>query len=199
MSAIHPEPTSARVPSVMCGRPRRSKGDLVCAPRSGAVMCPAYVARPFRTAGPDAIRSLAPKQIYALEWRITLDGFLQAPGSTGSPSRHHRPPHPSAVATADGVPSASGCATWDCCRPAIGFSTHEQSPYDPRHFVKRFKSLNSCLCGNDAKCVREGQGGTFHTACTHLGRSRQSSWRQPRVMSSGTGSLAAQEITFNNK
>jgi hypothetical protein len=45
------------------------------------------VARPFRTAGPDAIRSLAPKQIYALEWRITLDGFLQAPGSTGSPSR----------------------------------------------------------------------------------------------------------------
>src|ERR1700741_1570310 len=52
----------------MCRRPRRSKGDLVCAPRSGAVMCPAYVARPFRTAGPDAIRSLAPKQIYALEW-----------------------------------------------------------------------------------------------------------------------------------
>ena len=31
------------------------------------------------TAGPDAIRSLAPKQIYALEWRITLDGVL--PGS----------------------------------------------------------------------------------------------------------------------
>ena len=55
------------------------------------------------TAGPDAIRSLAPKQIYALEWRITLDGFFQAPGLTGSPSRHHRPPHPSAVATADGV------------------------------------------------------------------------------------------------
>ena len=59
--------------------------------------------RGLRTAGPDAIRSLAPKQIYALEWRITLDGFFQAPGSTGSPSRHHRPPHPSAVATADGV------------------------------------------------------------------------------------------------
>ena len=34
-------------------------------------------------AGPDAIRSLAPKQIYALEWRITLDGFFQAP------VRHH--------------------------------------------------------------------------------------------------------------
>jgi hypothetical protein len=33
--------------SCMCGRPRRSKGDLVCAPRSGAVMCPAYVARPY--------------------------------------------------------------------------------------------------------------------------------------------------------
>jgi hypothetical protein len=46
------------------------------------------------TAGPDAIRSLAPKQIYALEWRITLDGFFQAPGSTGSPSRHHRPHSP---------------------------------------------------------------------------------------------------------
>ena len=60
--------------------------------------------RGLRTAGPDAIRSLAPKQIYALEWRITLDGFFQAPGLTGSPSRHHRPPHPSAVATADGVP-----------------------------------------------------------------------------------------------
>jgi hypothetical protein len=91
--------------------------------------------RGLRTAGPDAIRSLAPKQIYALEWRITLDGFFQAPGLTGSPSRHHRPPHPSAVATADGVPSASGCASWDCGRHAIGFSTHEQSPYDPRRFV----------------------------------------------------------------
>jgi hypothetical protein len=45
------------------------------------------------TAGPDAIRSLAPKQIYALEWRITLDGFFEAPSSTGSPSRHHRPSH----------------------------------------------------------------------------------------------------------
>jgi hypothetical protein len=46
--------------------------------------------RGLMTAGPDAIRSLAPKQIYALEWRITLDGFFQAPGSTGSPLRHHR-------------------------------------------------------------------------------------------------------------
>ncbi len=100
--------------------------------------------RGLRTAGPDAIRSLAPKQIYALEWRITLDGLFQAPGSTGSPSRHHRPPHPSAVATADGVPSASGCATWDCCRPAIGFSTHQQSPYDPRRFVS--------LCHRDEPC-----------------------------------------------
>src|SRR5215471_16458712 len=35
----------------------------------------------LRTAGPDAIRSLAPKQIYALEWRITPDGPFQAPGS----------------------------------------------------------------------------------------------------------------------
>src|SRR5215469_7926256 len=60
--------------------------------------------RGLMTAGPDAIRSLAPKQIYALQWRITLDGFFQAPGLIGSPSRHHRPPHPSAVATADGVP-----------------------------------------------------------------------------------------------
>ena len=50
--------------------------------------------RGLMTAGPDAIRSLAPKQIYALEWRITLDGFFQAPGSTGSPSRHHRPHSP---------------------------------------------------------------------------------------------------------
>ena len=54
------------------------------------------------TAGPDAIRSLAPKQIYALEWRITLNGFFQAPGSTGSPSRHHRPHHPVSCGTADG-------------------------------------------------------------------------------------------------
>ena len=100
--------------------------------------------RGLRTAGPDAIRSLAPKQIDALEWRITLDGFFQAPGSTGSPSRHHRPPHPSAVATADGVPSASGCATWDCCRHAISFSTHEQSPCDPRRFVS--------LCHRDEPC-----------------------------------------------
>src|SRR5262249_31170135 len=38
---------TVRVLSVMCGRPRGSKGDLVCAPRSGAVMCPAYVARPY--------------------------------------------------------------------------------------------------------------------------------------------------------
>src|SRR5208337_3076291 len=36
--------------------------------------------RGLMTAGPDAIRSLAPKQIYALEWRITLDGLFQAPG-----------------------------------------------------------------------------------------------------------------------
>ena len=43
--------------------------------------------------------------------------------------------HPSAVATADGVRSASGYATWDCCRHAIGFSTHEQSPYDPRRLL----------------------------------------------------------------
>src|SRR6516225_11654305 len=100
--------------------------------------------RGLRTAGPDAIRSLAPKQIYALEWRITLDGFFQAPGLTGSPSRHHRPPHPSAVATADGFLSASGCATWDCGRHAIGFSTHEQSPYDPRRFVS--------LCHRDEPC-----------------------------------------------
>ena len=55
--------------------------------------------RGLMTAGPDAIRSLAPKQIYALEWRITLDGLFQAPGSTGS---HHATialTHPSAVAT----------------------------------------------------------------------------------------------------
>ena len=32
--------------------------------------------RGLMTAGPDAIRSLAPKQIYALEWRITLDGIV---------------------------------------------------------------------------------------------------------------------------
>src|SRR6516165_4970387 len=50
--------------------------------------------RGLLTAGPDAIRSLAPKQIYALEWRITFDGLFQAPGSTGSPSRHHRPHSP---------------------------------------------------------------------------------------------------------
>ena len=57
--------------------------------------------RGLMTAGPDAIRSLAPKQIYALEPRITLDGFFQAPGSTGS---HHATialTHPSAVAAAD--------------------------------------------------------------------------------------------------
>jgi hypothetical protein len=96
------------------------------------------------TAGPDAIRSLAPKQIYALEWRITLDGFFQAPGSTGSPSRHHRPHHPVSGGTAVGVPSASGCAAGDCCRRAIGFSTHEQSPYDPRRFVS--------LCHRDEPC-----------------------------------------------
>ena len=93
--------------------------------------CVRPMLRGLRTAGPDAIRSLAPKQIYALEWRITFDGFFQAPGSTGSPSR----PHPSAVATADGVPSASGYATWDCCWHTIGSSMHEQSPYDPRRFV----------------------------------------------------------------
>src|SRR6202008_2363110 len=71
-------------------------------PRSGAVMCPAYVARPM-TAGPDAISSLAPKQIYALEWRITIEWFFQAPGSTGSPSRHHRPHHPVSCGNADRV------------------------------------------------------------------------------------------------
>ena len=74
-------------------------GDLVCC---AAVGC-GHVSglRGLRTAGPDAIRSLPPKQIYALEWRITLDGFFQAPGSTGS---HHATialTHPSAVAAAD--------------------------------------------------------------------------------------------------
>src|SRR6516162_10972125 len=49
-------PVTARASSVMCGRPRRSKGDLVCAPRSGAVMCPAYVARPL---GPLALMQSA--------------------------------------------------------------------------------------------------------------------------------------------
>jgi len=88
-----PSGLPARVPSVMCGRPRRSRGDLVCCAAVGAVMCPAYVARPYDR-WPDAIGSLAPKQIYALEWRITPDGFCQAPGSTGSPSRHHRPHSP---------------------------------------------------------------------------------------------------------
>jgi hypothetical protein len=95
----------------MCGRPRRSKGDLVCASRSGAVMCPAYMLRGLMTAGPDAIRSLAPKQIYALEWRITLDGLFQAPGSTGS---HHATialTHPISCGNPEGVPSASGYAT----------------------------------------------------------------------------------------
>ena len=42
------------------------------------------------------------------------------------------------------VPSASGCATWDCCRSAIGFSTHEQSPYYPRRFFS--------LCHRDEPC-----------------------------------------------
>ena len=100
--------------------------------------------RGLRTAGPDAIRSLAPKQIDALEWRITLDGLFQAPGSTGSPSRHHRPHSPISCGNADGVPSASGYATWDCGRHAIGFSMHEQSPYDPRSFVS--------LCHRDEPC-----------------------------------------------
>src|SRR6516162_8251330 len=81
----HPEPTTAQIPSVMCGRPRRSKGDLVCARRGRVRSCVRPTLRGLMTAGPDAIRSLAPKQIYALEWRITLDGFFQAPGSTGLP------------------------------------------------------------------------------------------------------------------
>lgn len=100
--------------------------------------------RGLRTAGPDAIRSLAPKQIYALEWRITLDGLFQAPGSTGSPSRHHRPHSPISCGNRRWVPSASGYATWDCCRHAVGFSTHEQSPYDPRRLVS--------LCHRDEPC-----------------------------------------------
>src|SRR6516225_7605325 len=82
------------------------------------------------TAGTDAIRSLAPKQIYALEWRITLDGFFQAPGSTGSPSSSS----PRQLwQPLMGVPSASGGATGDCCRHAIGFSTHEQT-----HTIRAF-------------------------------------------------------------
>ena len=126
----------------MCGRPRRSKGDLVCCAAVGCGHVSGLCCAALMTAGPDAIRSLAPKQIYALEWRITLDGFLQAPGSTGLPSRHHRPHSPISCGDADGVPSASGCATWDCCRPAIGFSTHEQSPYDPRRFVSLATETN---------------------------------------------------------
>src|SRR5215467_15133522 len=93
--------------------------------------CVRPMLRGLMTAGPDAICSLAPKQIYTLEWRITLDGFFPS-----SPRRLWQP--------LMGVPSASGCATWDCCRPAKGFSTHEQSPYDPRHFVS--------LCHRDEPC-----------------------------------------------
>src|SRR5262249_28450905 len=54
--------------------------------------CVRPMLRGLMTAGPDAIGSLAPQQIYALEWRITLDGFFQAPGSTGSAIT---PPSPS--------------------------------------------------------------------------------------------------------
>ena len=63
-------------------------------PRGRVRSCVRPTLRGPVSAGPDAIRSLAPKQIYALEWRITLDGFFQAPGSTGSLSRHHRPHSP---------------------------------------------------------------------------------------------------------
>jgi len=55
--------------------------------------------RGLMTAGPDAIRSLVPKQIYALEWRITLDGSSKL---RVRPVRHHATialTHPSAVAT----------------------------------------------------------------------------------------------------
>jgi len=65
-----------------------------CVRRGRVRSCVRPMLRGLMTAGPDAIRSLAPKQIYALEWRITFDGFFQAPGSTGSPSRHHRPHSP---------------------------------------------------------------------------------------------------------
>jgi hypothetical protein len=86
ISALHPEPTSARAPSVMCGRPRRSKGDLGCAPRSGAVMCPAYVARPL---GPLALMQSAawlPNRFTRWKWRITLDGSSKL---RARPVRHH--------------------------------------------------------------------------------------------------------------
>ena len=143
-SAHHPEPTPG------AGSKRHvwttpSKQERFSMLRRGRVRsCVRPTLRGPMTAGPDVIRSLAPKQIYALEWRITLDGFFQAPGSTGSPSRHHRPHHPVSCGTADGGSFASGCATWDCCRHAIGFSTHQQSPYDPRHFVS--------LCHRDEPC-----------------------------------------------
>ena len=87
-----PSRPTAQVPSVMCGRPRRSKGEFGMLRRGRVRSCVRPTLRGLMTAGPDAIRSLAPKQIYALEWRITLDGFFQAPGSTGSPST---PPSPS--------------------------------------------------------------------------------------------------------
>ena len=67
--------------------------------------------RGLMTAGPDAIRSLAPKQIYALEWRITLDGLFQAPGSTGSHHATTALTHPISCGNPEGVPSASGYAT----------------------------------------------------------------------------------------
>ena len=93
-SLFHPEPTA------VAGTKRHvwttsSKQERSGMLRRGRVRsCVRPTLRGLMTAGPDAIRSLAPKQIYALEWRITLDGFFQAPGSTGSPSRHHRPHHP---------------------------------------------------------------------------------------------------------
>ena len=43
-----------------------------------------------------------------------------------------------------GFLSASGGATWDCGRHAIGFSTHEQSPYDPRRLL---------ACATETSCA----------------------------------------------
>ena len=68
MTAVHPEPTSGLGTKRRVWTTPSKQGRSGMLRRGRVRSCVRPTLRGLRTAGPDAIRSLAPKQIYALEW-----------------------------------------------------------------------------------------------------------------------------------
>jgi hypothetical protein len=77
----------------MCGRPLRRKGDLTFGAAVGCGHVSGLFARHPR---PLALMQSAAQLPISLSRsrRLKPNGFCRAPGSTGTPSRHHRPHAP---------------------------------------------------------------------------------------------------------